>query len=143
MDEIDKLLSQIKADYQETPKTPQQSKTLPIQPNADVDNLLTEVKGDFFNLQSTSKSSTNNPSAIDSILSQVKANYDEQDKARSQLEQQQLAAERSKQIEILKLSAKDWLKQLDPLSTEGLWFEQFAEGYPTKLEAAINYLQEF
>jgi hypothetical protein len=152
MDEIDKLLSQIKADYQETPKTPKQPKNSPTQPTTDINNLLTEVKGNYSNRQLTSKSSTNNPSAIDSILSQVKANYDAQDKARSplalhsvqsQLEQQQLETEKLKQIETLKLRAKDWLKQLDPLSTEGLWFERFAEGYPTKLEAAINYLQEF
>ncbi|MGH7998819.1 MAG: salt stress protein, Slr1339 family, partial [Brasilonema sp.] len=44
-------------------------------------------------------------------------------------------------LEALKKQAKDWLAQLDPLSLEGLWFEKFAEGYPSKLEAAIEYVQ--
>ncbi len=142
MDEIDKLLSQIKADYQESLKTPKQPETLSIQPKIDLDNLLIEVKEEFSNIQPPAKSLINNSSVIDNILSQVKANYDEQDQARSLNEQQQLQAKQLKQIEMLKLHAQDWLKQLDPLSTEGLWFERFAEGYPTKLEAAINYLQE-
>lgn len=36
--------------------------------------------------------------------------------------------------------ATSWLKQLDPLSGEGLWFEEFAKNYPSKLEAAIALL---
>lgn len=142
MDSIDELLSQIKANNSQPANLPkQQQKAAPLQPNADIDNLLAEVKTDFSNLPE-SKSSISNSLSIDNILSKVKANYEEQDQARSQLKQQQLQAEELKQIETLKLQAKSWLKQLDPLSTEGLWFERFAEGYRTKLEAAINYLQE-
>jgi hypothetical protein len=44
-------------------------------------------------------------------------------------------------LEALKNQAEDWLKKLDPFSAEGLWFERFAEGYSSKLEAAIEYLQ--
>ncbi len=141
MDEIDKLLSEIKADCRESAKISKQPKALPPQLNSNIDDLLAGVEADFSSLQSKPKSLTNNPS-IDNILSQVKADCDEQDRVRSQNEQQRLQAEKLKQIEALKLRAKTWLEQLDPLSTEGLWFERFAEGYPTKLEAAINYLQE-
>ncbi len=142
MDSIDELLSQIKANNSQPASLPkQQPKATPLQPKADIDDILAEVKTDLSNLPE-SKSSTNNSSSIDNILSKVKANYDEQNQAQSQLKQQQLQAEELKQIETLKLHAKSWLKQLDPLSTEGLWFERFAEGYQTKLEAAINYLQE-
>ena len=143
MDEIDKLLSQIKADARETTKIPKPSpKTPPIQPISDLDRLLAEVKADFNNPPTASKSLKNDSPAIDNILSQVKADYEQQDQAQSQLKQRQLQVEQLKQIETLKTRAKEWLKQLDPLSTEGLWFEKFAESYSTKIEAAINYLQE-
>ena len=133
MDAIDKLLSQIKADDREPAKIAKP----PLAPSSNLDNLLTD-----FDKPTTSKSLKNDSPVIDDILSQVKASYKQQDQEQSQLKQQQIQAEQLKQIEMLKLSAKAWLKQLDPLSTEGLWFERFAEGYPTKLAAAINYLQE-
>ena len=142
MDAIDKLLSQIKADDREPAKIAKpQPKTPSLQPSSDIDNLLAEVHADLPK-PATSKSLKNDSPVIDDILSQVKASYKKQDQEQSQLKQQQLQAEQLKQIESLKLHAKAWLKQLDPLSTEGLWFERFAEGYPTKLAAAINYLQE-
>lgn len=143
MDEIDKLLSKIQTDDRQSAKLPkQQPKAPPIQPTSDIDRLLAEVQVDLNTLPTASKSLKNDSLEIDSILSQVKADREEQDRVQSQNEQQRLQAEKLKQIEALKLHAKTWLKQLDPLSTEGLWFERFAEGYPTKLEAAINYLQE-
>ncbi|WP_009633938.1 salt stress protein, Slr1339 family [Synechocystis sp. PCC 7509] len=144
MDAIDKLLSQIKADTPKPSKPISQKPIIvPLPSNSeDIDNLLAEVQADFQNQSTTPAALKNNPPIIESILAQVKTHYDEQDKTRSQNEQQQLQAEQLKQIEKLKIRAKSWLKQLDPLSTEGLWFEQFAEGYPTKLAAAINYLQE-
>lgn len=143
MDAIDKLLSQIKADTPEPTKPiTQQPSVAPLPSNSDIDNLLAEVEANFSNKSTTPKSLNNQPPIVDNILAQVKNHYDEQDQERSQNEQQQLQAEQLKQIEKLKIRAKSWLKQLDPLSTEGLWFEKFAEGYPTKLAAAINYLQE-
>lgn len=151
MDAIDKLLSQIKADDGEPAKIAKpQPKTPSFQPISDINSLLAEVHADLAK-PVTTKSLKNDSPVIDDILSQVKASYKEQDQERSplalhsvqsQLKQQQLQAEQLEQIETLKLRAKAWLKQLDPLSTEGLWFERFAEGYSTKLAAAINYLQE-
>ena len=41
----------------------------------------------------------------------------------------------------LEKSAKQWLAKLDSLSPEGIWFEKFAQGYPNRLLAAIDYLQ--
>lgn len=37
--------------------------------------------------------------------------------------------------------AKAWLHQLDPLSSEGMWFKEFARHYASELEAALDYLQ--
>ncbi len=36
--------------------------------------------------------------------------------------------------------AKAWLQALDPLSAEGIWFQEFAKHYPSELEAAVDYL---
>lgn len=36
--------------------------------------------------------------------------------------------------------AEAWLAALDPLSDDGFWFEQFAEGYASRLEAALVFL---
>jgi acyl-CoA reductase-like NAD-dependent aldehyde dehydrogenase len=36
--------------------------------------------------------------------------------------------------------ATQWLKELDPISNEGLWFYEFAERCPAPLEAAMDYL---
>ncbi|MGC1393851.1 MAG: hypothetical protein WA828_06180, partial [Coleofasciculaceae cyanobacterium] len=43
--------------------------------------------------------------------------------------------------EALTKEATEWLKNLNFSSEEGLWFEEFAYSYPSKLEAAIDYLQ--
>jgi hypothetical protein len=37
--------------------------------------------------------------------------------------------------------AKAWLEELDPLSSEGLWFTEFAKKYPSPLLAAMELLQ--
>ncbi len=37
--------------------------------------------------------------------------------------------------------AKAWLKELDPLSAEGLWFKEFAKHFASELDAALDYLQ--
>ncbi|AUT00974.1 hypothetical protein CLI64_11500 [Nostoc sp. CENA543] len=148
MDSIDKLLEQIKAEYsgeksQQT-QSPQPnldipSTNLPINlPINSANSLLDDLLGD-----------TNKPdSFIDNILEEVKADIEAQAQAEELKKQQELEQERIKQEKIkaqqkaaLKKQAQDWLAKLDPLSVEGLWFERFAESYPSKLEAAIEYLK--
>ncbi|AFZ24670.1 hypothetical protein Cylst_2453 [Cylindrospermum stagnale PCC 7417] len=128
MDSIDKLLSEIKAEYEEPKPQQQQPQSTPaksfVQPPA------------------------NSGSFIDNLLAEVQADIAEQDAAEELRKQQELAAEKvrqeqlkAKQLEALRKPAKEWLAKLDPLSSEGLWFESFAKGFPSKLEAAIEYLQ--
>ncbi|GBE95557.1 salt stress protein, Slr1339 family [Nostoc cycadae] len=130
MDSIDKLLAQIKAEYDpaKPAPTPQQSKPDVISP--------------FISTPSKSQS------IIDNILAEVKADVEEQAAIEELQRQQEREQERiqqekikAQQLEVLQKKAKEWLKKLDPLSPEGLWFESFAEGYPSKLAAAIEYLQ--
>lgn len=126
MDTIDKLLAELKTEYEAAkPPQPQPNTTQPL-------------------IQTPPKAA----SLIDSLLEEVKADFAEQDMAEELKQQQERQQERirqeklkAKQREALKNQAKEWLDKLDPFSTEGLWFERFAEGYPSKLEAAIEYLQ--
>ncbi len=144
MDSIEKLLAELKDEYVDS--SPKEA-----------------VKGNDSHPKSQSKPnaakhsnhqalSTSPPfekgDAIDSLLSDVKADFEQQDlekelQRQQELEKQRLEQERlqAKQQEILQLRAQEWLSKLDHLSYEGLWFEKFAQGYPSKLAAAIEYLQ--
>ena len=41
----------------------------------------------------------------------------------------------------LREKAQQWLKNLNPRSEEGKWFEEFSYSYEDKLQAAIDYLE--
>jgi FMN phosphatase YigB (HAD superfamily) len=92
-------------------------------------------------------------------LSQLKSQYEMHDRLAEQQQQQELQAaeqtrqqqEREKQRRLEQLrqqrraelaqQAEIWLKQVNPRTEEGLWFEEFACGYESRLEAAIDYLE--
>ncbi|MBE9034027.1 salt stress protein, Slr1339 family [aff. Roholtiella sp. LEGE 12411] len=131
MDSIDDLLAQLKAEYEEIQPKQQQPKS----------NSAKSFK-------SFIQPSTKSPSLVDNILAEIKADFAVQEaaeelKRQQELEQEQIRQEqlKAKQIETLRAQAKEWLAKLDPFSSEGLWFERFAERYSSKLEAAIEYLQ--
>ncbi len=46
-----------------------------------------------------------------------------------------------KRKEALRGKAQQWLKNLNPRSEEGQWFEEFSYSYEDKLQAAIDYLE--
>ncbi len=126
MDAIDKLLAELETEYKNA-KPPQQQQTA-AQPF----------------IQPPSKGG----SLIDNLLEEVKADFSERDAAQEARRQQKIEQERIrqaqlqvKQLEAVKNQAQEWLTKLDPFSPEGLWFERFTEGYPSKLEAAIEYLK--
>ncbi|MEH2357999.1 salt stress protein, Slr1339 family [Nostoc sp.] len=127
MDSIDKLLAQLETEYKEVQPQQQQSKSATA--------------------KSFISSSPKSAFLIDNLLAEVKADFAQEDAAIELKKQQELEQERirqeqlkAKQLEALKMRAKEWLAKIDPLSSEGLWFERFAESYPSKLEAAIEYL---
>jgi hypothetical protein len=129
MDEIDKLLVEIQQEYSASkPKVPNSSSQTP---------------------QNTSVNPHKKTPAnsIDKILGELQVDFQEKDLAEELLRKQEIEKEKIKheqlkiqQAEVLKKQAEDWLKTLDPFSSEGLWFERFAEGYTSKLEAAVEYL---
>jgi hypothetical protein len=58
-----------------------------------------------------------------------------------QAQQRRLDALKAKRRAELTQSARKWLKRLSPKTSEGQWFEEFACGYESHLEAAIDYLE--
>ena len=127
MDAIDKLLAELKTEYTEPKTTPPQNNLTPVK------LISPTIKSDVF---------------TDNLLSKVKADILAKDAAVALQKQEELTQEKIRQEKLqvkqkaaLQKSAEQWLDQLDPLSSEGIWFEKFAEGYPNKLLAAIDYLQ--
>lgn len=81
------------------------------------------------------------------LLNDLKAHYQALDAAEAEARQASLERERQAALgrqalerQVLEHQAQTWLAQLDPLDGETLWFEQFAECYESRLEAAIAYL---
>ena len=127
MDAIDKLLAELKTEYIEAKTPPAQNNLTPVK------LISPTIKSDVF---------------TDNLLSKVKADILAKDAAIALQKQEELTQEKirqenlqAKQKAVLEKSAKQWLAKLDPLSPEGIWFEKFAQGYPNRLLAAIDYLQ--
>jgi hypothetical protein len=143
MESIDDLLAQVKAEYQEQEQA-KQPKQKPL-----------FQEEEFKSPPPVSSTYQPQPSqqkwvsaAEDNLLAQVKAEFEEQARAEELKKQQQLREEqllkeqrRKREREALTQEATEWLKNLNLRSEEGLWFEEFAYSYPSKLEAAIDYLQ--
>lgn len=160
VESIEDLLAQVKAEYHkpEQGQQQEQSKQTEKQP------LFQE--GEFQSLptvystyQSQPSQQTVLTSADESLLAEVKAEFEDREQAEELKRQQQQREEqqrkeqqqREEQLrvqqkekrkrEALTQEAQVWLKKLNPHSEEGLWFEEFSYSYSSKLEAAIDYLQ--
>ena len=140
---LDDLLAQIKTEYQEKDSGKPPAK----KPLLDEDDLKSPPTN-----SSTYQPISSSPSSIspveDSMLSQLKAEFEEKERETQRKRQQQQQEEKLKvkqrqqrQQEALKQQAQEWLNNLKPHSEEGLWFEEFSYSYPSKLEAAMDYLQ--
>ena len=103
--------------------------------------------------------------STDQVLDRVKSHYEAEQAAKELKRQQALEADRQlkQQLEAQQRQereaaqerqcrleeerritatkqAETWLAELDLHSDEGLWFESFAINYPSKLDAALDYL---
>lgn len=154
MESIDDLLAQIKAEYQ-TPKSTQPPTKKSLLNEAEFAKP-TSGSGSY---QPPPPSKTWLSPAEENLLAELKAEFKEQEQAeeikrQEQLRQEQLRQEQQlreaqlrsqqreeKRREALTQQATEWLKKLNPKSEEGLWFEEFSYSYPSKLEAAIDYMQ--
>ena len=154
MESIDDLLAQVKAEYQEQA----QGKPAQKQPLFQEEEFKPSVPVPPTYQPQSSAQNWISP-AEESLLAQVKAEFEEQQRAEElkkqqqhteeqlrkeqQLREEQLRVEqrRQRRREALTQEATEWLKNLKPRSEEGLWFEEFSYSYPSKLEAAIDYLE--
>jgi hypothetical protein len=143
MDSLDDLLSELKAEY--TQKKPEAA--------AKPSPLVEEYKRQAAE-NPAQYSFTPTPVKLpdltqeNSLVSELKAEFAAQEREQQLIKEEQIKAEKIQQEQLqkqrrqsLEKQAQAWLKQLHPHSQEGLWFEEFAYKYPSKLEAAIDYLQ--
>jgi len=131
---IDNLLSEVQADLAEN-----KTECIPYKPTI-AQNRLPPIQ--------VHSPATKSDVFIDNLLADVQADILAKDAAVALQKQEELTQEKirqeklqAKQKAALEKSAKQWLAKLEPLSSEGIWFEKFAGGYPNKLVAAIDYLQ--
>jgi multidrug efflux pump subunit AcrA (membrane-fusion protein) len=163
MDEMEKLLAQLKTEYEQKPASPPSSQTpipseqkrSPVQSSSPLDKLLAEIKTEIEqpknNLSPVAKPSQIERShhfSDDSTLKDLQAEFKAQEQLEKQRqqqalqEQQRLERERQqRKQQALQQQAQEWLKKLNPSSEEGMWFEEFSYSYEDKLEAAMHYLE--
>jgi len=122
-----------------------QSKNQNNKPDMDMelDNLSQQFQQTIMENKIQQKS-TKIENSIDNIAQQFQHKQEQHKREQKtdnleEIRQQELEKQRRKKQ--LTRQAEIWLKNLDPYSDEGFWFEQFASSYPSKLEAAIEYLQ--
>lgn len=80
---------------------------------------------------------------LEEIERQKQARIEEQKRRERELieAQQREELRERRRKEALKEKARQWLKNLNPRSEEGQWFEEFSYSYEYKLQAAIDYLE--
>ena len=163
MESIDRLLAELKAEYQASQKNAElksqpavQEAQAPLPPAVLRSNEA--FKRADLNLYA---------GAMDKDLAQIKAEYEAQNKAQEVVSLEPLKAEdkvQNKAQEVVSLEhqpadkvavpqldvqthrqkvrqAQVWLKKLDKDSDERYWFDQFAFKYASRIDAAIDYLQ--
>ncbi|MEG4248033.1 hypothetical protein QUB37_06910 [Microcoleus sp. AT3-A2] len=162
MESIERLLGELKAEYQASQKNAELKSQTPVQAQAPVPQAAVPSNQTF-------KTSDINlyAGSLDKDLAQIKAEYEAQNKAQEAVSQQPLKAEheapnKAQEVAALELlpaekvaglqldvqthrqkvrQAQVWLKKLDKNSDEGYWFDQFAFKYSSRIDAAIEYLQ--
>jgi hypothetical protein len=141
--QVDRDLDAIKAEYQKEQNRKKTQKELNF--NRDRQDILIQEQQQQLQRQINNKSDR-----VNQDINAIKARYQtEQNWQKTQEElnfnrnqQDILIQEQQKQLQRKQATqqAEKWLANLDPFSDEGMWFNQLAESYPSKLDAAIHYL---
>lgn len=138
--ETENLLEQFKDNYQKKP---------PASPEVSVSEDMAKIRAEKQRqlLEETQRKSTSTSGNSDDLFAQFKHQYQGQKSSqpepsfRETIEEIRVKEQRQQQRQKqLTNQAKQWLEQLSIESDEGFWFEQFAQSYPSRLEAAIAYL---
>ncbi len=163
MESIDRLLAELKAEYQASQKNAElksqpavQEAQAPLPPavlrsneafkRADLnlyagamDKDLAQIKAEY---------EAQNKTQEVAVLKPLKAEYEAPNKTQEavSLEQQPAQKVAEPQLDVQThrqkvRQAQVWLKKLDKDSDERYWFDQFAFKYSSRIDAAIDYLQ--
>ena len=145
--EMDDLLEQVRAEF-EQPQKPESSSSSSTHRNSNssLEDFLTQVRGEFKDKQQRLEFQKN--SSDEDLFADVKSNFEVKQSATANKSYEQTIddvrheeQQRQRQEKALRTQAQKWLKNLNPHSDEGIWFEEFAYSYPSRLEAAMDYLQ--
>ena len=162
MESIDRLLAELKAEYQASQKNAELKSQQQVQAKAPLPPLEVPSNLTFKTLDLNLYAG-----AMDKDLAQIKAEYEAQNKTQEvavpkplkaeyeaqnktqeavSLEQQPAAKVAGPQLDVQThrqkvRQAQVWLKKLDKDSDERYWFDQFAFKYSSRIDAAIDYLQ--
>lgn len=137
------LFSDIERRFKEKNKSPSNP--------SDRKNISGDLFSDIerqFKEKNKPKPQLNNTGDTPSLFADITRQFEEKRKTESNKNtwqdveeiRRQEAERRRKEKQIVQ-KAEEFLKNLDPYSDEGFWFEQFAQSYPSRLQAAIEYLQ--
>ncbi|MBE9188160.1 hypothetical protein IQ270_26860 [Microcoleus sp. LEGE 07076] len=165
MESIDRLLAELKAEYQAS----QKNRELKSQPSVEAQPLSQPAAAPSNQTFKTVKTADINlyAGASDKDLAQIKAEYAAQNKLQEVAVQEPLKVDRETQNKPQEVTALEtrpaekiggqqsqvqthkqkvrqaqvWLKKLDKDSDERYWFDQFAFKYASRIDAAIDYLQ--
>lgn len=143
MESIDRLLAELKAEYQASQKNAEK-KSQPAVPEAQAPLPPAVLRSN----EAFKKADLNLYAAADKDLAEIKAEYEAPNKTQEavSLEQQPSAKVAEPQLDVQThrqkvRQAQVWLKKLDKDSDERYWFDQFAFKYASRIDAAIDYLQ--
>ncbi|WP_377478234.1 MAG: hypothetical protein P2A85_06670 [Microcoleus anatoxicus] len=155
MESIDRLLAELRAEYQESQK---KSADLKSQRIVQPEPSLQATTAPYSQVIETSGKNLDFDN-LDSDLAEIKAEYQGQESAQKVAKQERVLAEdeaQNKDQKTLKQEpqqvevkthrekvrqAQVWLKNLSKDSDERFWFDQFAFKYSSRIDAAIDYLQ--
>jgi hypothetical protein len=162
MESIDRLLAELKAEYQASQKNAE-LKSQPAVQEAQAPLPPAVLRSN----EAFKRADLNLYAAADKDLAEIKAEYEAPNKDREvtvpkplkaeyeapnktqeavSLEQQPSAKIAGPQLDVQThrqkvRQAQVWLKKLDKDSDERYWFDQFAFKYSSRIDAAIDYLQ--
>ncbi|BAU67085.1 hypothetical protein STA3757_44930 [Stanieria sp. NIES-3757] len=127
-----------------------------LQSETSLDALLAEVKNQVDQPELSENNNFSRPVSSSSLpqsttkhdlIGQLQQEYQAKERREQELKQQeqilqeqQQEQKKQRRKQALQEKAQQWLKKLEPNSEEGLWFEEFAYNYESKLAAAIDYL---
>lgn len=135
--------------------TPTPTPTLGRSPSAATNPILADVKAQYEAEQAEAERQRLQALEADRRRQRQREEQERQERLAAEERQRQWEVQRQRELEaeqerqrhaaekqrVARLRrAQDWLKQLDPNSDEGFWFESFAINYPSKLDAALEYL---